>query len=164
MHVLPAKHSCAWLPKKVWLSDRQAHGQTDRQTQDKVIPMCRYASQGTQKHLSLFMSPYFCQDAAITCTNLLDFICRVINFLFYKPFTWNIICKDLFSCLYSLKHLCKNKVLLNSTHKLESSQEIVGRCPVVLSLVHQNIGTRLVVLACSECLKMITSKVTLMTD
>ena len=28
---------------------RQTHGQTDRQTSDKVIPMCRYASQATQK-------------------------------------------------------------------------------------------------------------------
>ena len=28
---------------------RQTDGQTDRQTLDKVIPMCRYASQATQK-------------------------------------------------------------------------------------------------------------------
>ena len=27
----------------------QADGRTDRQTPDKVIPMCRYASQATQK-------------------------------------------------------------------------------------------------------------------
>ena len=41
MHVLPAKHSYAWLPRKCdyW---------TDRQTPDKVIPTCRYASQATQ--------------------------------------------------------------------------------------------------------------------
>ena len=31
--------------KKVWLPDRR----TDRQTPDKVIPMCHYASQATQK-------------------------------------------------------------------------------------------------------------------
>ena len=31
--------------KKVWLPDRQ----TDRQTPDKVIPLCRYASQATQQ-------------------------------------------------------------------------------------------------------------------
>ena len=41
IHVSPAKHSYAWLPRKC---DRH----TDRQT-DKVIPMCRYASQATQK-------------------------------------------------------------------------------------------------------------------
>ena len=35
--------------KKVWLSDRQTHARTHRQTPDKVIPMCRYASQATQK-------------------------------------------------------------------------------------------------------------------
>ena len=29
--------------------DRQPNRQTDRQTTDKVIPMCRYASQATQK-------------------------------------------------------------------------------------------------------------------
>ena len=29
--------------------DRQTNEQTDGQTTDKVIPMCRYASQGTQK-------------------------------------------------------------------------------------------------------------------
>ena len=34
-------------------------GQTDRQTPDKVIPMCRYASQATQK----------C-DVYMTCTNV----------------------------------------------------------------------------------------------
>ena len=27
----------------------QTHGQTDGQTPDKVIPMCQYASQATQK-------------------------------------------------------------------------------------------------------------------
>ena len=39
MHVSPAKHSYASV----------TDGQTDRQTMDKVIPMCRYASQATQK-------------------------------------------------------------------------------------------------------------------
>ena len=38
MHVLPTKHSYASV------TDRR----TDRQTIDKVIPMCRYAWQGTQ--------------------------------------------------------------------------------------------------------------------
>ena len=47
MHVSPAKHSYAWLPRKrdYWTDTR-----TDRQTPDKVIPMCCYASQATQKH------------------------------------------------------------------------------------------------------------------
>ena len=39
--------------KKVWLTDRRTHTgtdrRTDRQTPDKVIPMCRYALQATQK-------------------------------------------------------------------------------------------------------------------
>ena len=39
MHVSPAKHSYGSV----------TDGQTDRQTTDKVIPMCRYASQATQK-------------------------------------------------------------------------------------------------------------------
>ena len=41
IHVSTAKHSYATTTKKVWLPDRQ--------TPDKVIPMCRYASQATQK-------------------------------------------------------------------------------------------------------------------
>ena len=48
MHVSPAKHSYAWLPRKCdCRTDR--HTQTDRQTPDKVISMCRYALQATQK-------------------------------------------------------------------------------------------------------------------
>ena len=41
-----------WLyvtTKKVWLLDRQTDSRIDRQTPAKVIPMCRYASQETQK-------------------------------------------------------------------------------------------------------------------
>ena len=34
---------------KVWQTDRQTDGRTDGQTTDKEIPMCRYASQATQK-------------------------------------------------------------------------------------------------------------------
>ena len=45
MHVSPAKHSSGKCDRKVWQTDRQ----TDGQTTDKVIPMCRYASQATQK-------------------------------------------------------------------------------------------------------------------
>ena len=51
MHVSPAKHSYAWLPRKCdYRTDRQTDRDTDRQTPYKVIPMCRYASQATQKH------------------------------------------------------------------------------------------------------------------
>ena len=50
MHVSPAKHSYAWLPRKCdYRTDARTDGRTDRQTPDKVIPMCRYASQATQK-------------------------------------------------------------------------------------------------------------------
>ena len=53
MHLSPAKHSYAWLPRKrdyhKSVTTRQTDRQTDRQTPDKVIPMCRYASQATQK-------------------------------------------------------------------------------------------------------------------
>ena len=45
MHVSPAKHSYAWLPRKCDYrtdrqTDRQTYRRTDRQTPDKVIPMC----------------------------------------------------------------------------------------------------------------------------
>ena len=39
MHVSPAKHSYGSV----------TNGQTDGRTTDKVIPMCRYASQATEK-------------------------------------------------------------------------------------------------------------------
>ena len=48
MHVSPAKNSYACLPRKC---DYRTEGQMDRQTPDRVIPMCRYASQATQKIL-----------------------------------------------------------------------------------------------------------------
>ena len=43
----PAKHS--YLSVTDRQTDRQTDGRTDRQTTDKVIPMCRYALQATQK-------------------------------------------------------------------------------------------------------------------
>ena len=49
MHVSPAKHSYVWLPRKCDYQESVTTGQTDRETPDKVIPMCRYASQATQK-------------------------------------------------------------------------------------------------------------------
>ena len=45
MHVSPANYSYGSV------TDGQTDGRTDRQTTDKVIPMCRYASQATQKLL-----------------------------------------------------------------------------------------------------------------
>ena len=46
IYVLPVKHSYACLPRKC---DYRTDRRIDRQTQDKVIPMCCYASQATQK-------------------------------------------------------------------------------------------------------------------
>ena len=49
MHASPAKHSCARLPRK-------CDYQTDIQTPDKVIPMCQYALQATQRwKIKMFM-------------------------------------------------------------------------------------------------------------
>ena len=47
MHVSPAKDSYAWLPLES-VTTGQTHRRTDRQTPDKVIPTCHYASQSTQ--------------------------------------------------------------------------------------------------------------------
>ena len=47
MHVSPAKHSSAGV----------TDGQTDGRTTDKVIPMCGYASQATQKCLECTSIP-----------------------------------------------------------------------------------------------------------
>ena len=43
----------------VWQTDGQTDRRTDRQTTDKVIPMCRYASQATQKYEILFRNINF---------------------------------------------------------------------------------------------------------
>ena len=40
----PAKHGYAKLPRK-------CDYRTDRQTPDKIIPMCRYVSQATQNQI-----------------------------------------------------------------------------------------------------------------
>ena len=52
MHVSPASHTYAWLPRKF---DCQTDTQTDRQTPDKVIPIWRYFSQTTQKCCTLMI-------------------------------------------------------------------------------------------------------------
>ena len=43
--------------KGVWLLDRHTDRQMDRQTLDKMIPMCRYASQATQKCIFVYFLP-----------------------------------------------------------------------------------------------------------
>ena len=66
MHVSPAKHSYASVTDG--RTDRQTDGRTDRQTNgrttDKVTPMCRYASQATEKN-----SIEFCTLNAINLLN-----------------------------------------------------------------------------------------------
>ena len=51
MHVSPAKHSFGKCDRKVWQTDRQTDRRTNRRTTNKVIPMCSYALQATQKHI-----------------------------------------------------------------------------------------------------------------
>ena len=61
MRVSPAKHNYAWLPRKCdYRTDTQTDRQsdTDEQMPDKVIPMCHYASQATQK-LDVFVKHRF---------------------------------------------------------------------------------------------------------
>ena len=41
LHVLPAKHSYAWLPRKCdYRTDRQTDGQTDAGQSDPYVPLC----------------------------------------------------------------------------------------------------------------------------
>ena len=44
----PAKHSFGKCDRQT-VTDGRTDRRTDRRTTDKVIPMCRYASQATQK-------------------------------------------------------------------------------------------------------------------
>ena len=50
MRVSPANHSYARLPRKC---DYWTDTKTERQTPDKMIPMCRYASQTTQQNTTV---------------------------------------------------------------------------------------------------------------
>ena len=58
----------AWLPRKCNYQESVTTGQTDRQTYrqtpDKVIPMCRYASQATQK-LKKFTTSQWCFEKSL---------------------------------------------------------------------------------------------------
>ena len=58
MHVSPAKHSFASV------TDGQTDRRTDGQTTDKVIPMCRYASQATQKTVFILIRWLFKQGTS----------------------------------------------------------------------------------------------------
>ena len=51
MHVSPVKHSYQ-ESVTIGQTDRRTDRQTDRQMPDKVIPMCCYVSQATQKLIS----------------------------------------------------------------------------------------------------------------
>ena len=51
----PAKHSSAGVTDRQ--TDRRTDRRTDGRTTDKVIPMCRYASQATQKPLKTKKKP-----------------------------------------------------------------------------------------------------------
>ena len=76
MHVLPAKHSYACyqesMTTKVWLPDKQ--------TPDKVIPMCRYALKATQYWLLL--------NASVN----LEFVNKLILILFTQLDPYDAIC------------------------------------------------------------------------
>ena len=59
MHVSPAKHSYAWLPRKCdYRTDTRTDRQTDRRTPDKVIPMCCYALQAIQKYVTILETAF----------------------------------------------------------------------------------------------------------
>ena len=65
------------INKKVWLPDWQTDGRTDRQTPDKMIPMCRYASQATQNGCRWFMSSTSKRFCVVTDPHHLELSCRV---------------------------------------------------------------------------------------
>ena len=74
MHVSPAKHSF-W---KVWQTD----GQIDRQ-RTKWSPMCRYASQATQK-LENICSIYIWRSNGVkVCTGVLHYLAKYISYDFW---------------------------------------------------------------------------------
>ena len=70
-------------------TDRQTDGQTDGRTTDKVIPMCRYASQATQKQNS----------GSLEMTNL-----RTDEITFFRSLTK--IGTDINKAIYSNHNTC----------------------------------------------------------
>ena len=82
MHVSPAKHSYAWLPRKC---DYRTDIWTDRQTLDKVIPMCHYALQATQKCLrrskALHNSNFALHNSNFAIKNMKPFVWELGNFI-----------------------------------------------------------------------------------
>ena len=85
MHVSPAKHSYVWLPRKCdYRKDRHMDGRIDRQMPDKVIPMCRYASQATLKLSYFQFGPVFVMKEKATMRKMCIktvFIIIIINWL-----------------------------------------------------------------------------------
>ena len=75
--------------------DRQTDRRTDRQTTDKVIPMCRYASQATQKlRETIFIAPepkaqvHYC-DHALSVVRPSVRRPSVVNFSHFRLLFWN---------------------------------------------------------------------------
>ena len=102
MHVSPAKHDC---------QESVATGQTDRQTPNKVIPLCRYASQATQKYCNRLSGAFFANNT-ITFINdkklPLPSIYKVL-LLLSPPFSsWNAkeVYKEGKTSRRYLNHLC----------------------------------------------------------
>ena len=61
----------------------QTDARTHRQTPDKVFPMCRYASQATQKHAS----PKVGQDQVSGGVSVLCWHAAPVEYVLWKPCT-----------------------------------------------------------------------------
>ena len=150
MHVLPAKHNFARLPRK-------CDYRTDTQT-DKVIPMCHYASQGTQKRMSitykiiyllLSVGPVWCwfclsvQYVAVCPSSMLLSVCPVCCCLSVRPSVCNltflrsvekhhpVLSVCLVCCCLSVRPSVCNLTFLWS---VEKHHPVLSVCPVCCCL------------------------------
>ena len=103
--MLSVKHSYARLPK---MCDYRTDRRMDRQTPDKVIPMCRYASQATQSYPYVPLCDAGDTKMGYCFINFFKNLTRGTSYLkcyglmerFLKPQIWNNVVTE--NCLRTL--------------------------------------------------------------
>ena len=94
MHVSPTKHSYARLPRKC---DYRTDTRTDRQTPDKVIPMCCYALQATQNE------QFVGKQRKVELKSVGNFVAKTVLVKSANQFSLEELCRTQYSLKYFLK-------------------------------------------------------------
>ena len=105
MHILPVKHSHVWLPRKVWLPDRQ----TDAGQSDPHVPLCLAGN--TKNSLQTVSYKFYYKISQVLSSGGICIPCVFISILLYRSlvlsqgsqFIVNGVCQNRMHLL--LKHL-----------------------------------------------------------